>query len=285
MASYTVNFSDGSSHTYDNVPEGVDKQNVQDRATMEFGDDKKKVVDVTSGEAPQQSAVQGMGTSNPNATIGQKVIAGGQTAVNMTGQALQSPIGHVAEAAIGGKYAFNKLADLAQQYGAAKGVTPPTPAPAPAPAPSPIITPQNTGGVPRPQMPTGNPAQTMDILRAPAPSAPTMPSAPPTPPVGGPAAAQAETFLQRMASQFGGIAQKVAPALQSAAESPVGRVAGGALRIAGSAPVVGAQLMSHSAPLGPQVPMSGPQRGSEINPRTGQPWTAQDLSQYNQQYK
>lgn len=276
MASYTVKFEDGSSHTYDNVPEGIDPQNVQDRASMEFGD--KKVSGVTAGEPAQQSPIPGMGTSNPNATMGQKAIAAGQTAVNMTGQALQSPIGHVAEAAIGGKYAFNKLADLAQQYGAAKGVTPP--APAPAPAPSPIITPQNTGGVPRPQMPAGSPAQTFDALRSPAPSAP-----PATPPVGGPAAAQAETFLQRMASQFGGIAQKVAPALQSAAESPVGRVAGGALRIAGSAPVVGAQLMSHSAPLGPQVPMSGPQRGSEINPRTGQPWTAQDLSQYNQQYK
>lgn len=285
MASYTVNFSDGSSHTYDNVPEGVDKQNVQDRATMEFGDDKKKVVDVTAGEANQQSAVPGMGTSNPSATLGQKVIAGGQTALNMTGQALTHPLGHVAEAAIGGKYAFNKLSDLAQQYGAAKGAGA-APAPAPAPAPSSIITPQNTGGVPRPQMPAGSPAQTLDTLRAPAPSAPApapMPSAPA--PIGGPAAAEGQSFIQRIAQQYGQIAQKVAPTLQGIAESPVGRVAGGALRVAGSAPVVGAQLMTHSAPLGPQVPAAGPQRGGEINPRTGQPWTAQDLAQYNQQYR
>ena len=60
-----------------------------------------------------------------------------------------------------------------------------------------------------------------------APAGP-VPAAPATPPVGGPAAAQGETFLQRMAQQFGGIAQKVAPVLNN----PVTRAVGTGLNMA-----------------------------------------------------
>ena len=166
----------------------------------------------------------------------------GQSALNLTGEALQSPIGHTVETIIGGKYAFNKLADLAQQYGAAKGATPV--APPATPTPSPIVGPQNTGGVPRPQMPAGTPAQTMDTLRQ-----PMRPRAPPaTPPVGGPAAQQADSFLSSIASKYG------KPAATAIAESPVGRMAGAVLnnpvtRFAGSKAGVGLQLALHSGDL------------------------------------
>ena len=38
MASFTVNFEDGSSHVYDNVPEGVTEEQVRARANEEYGD-------------------------------------------------------------------------------------------------------------------------------------------------------------------------------------------------------------------------------------------------------
>ena len=84
------------------------------------------------------------------------------------------------------------------------------------------------------------------------------------PPVGGPAAAQGATFLERMAT----MASKYAPAA---------RVATG----------VGAMVMPGNVGqnYAAQFPQSGPMRGNEINPQTGQPWTAQELQQYSQQYR
>ena len=61
--------------------------------------------------------------------------------------------------------------------------------------------------------------QIVDKLSA---AMPKTPAAPPTPPVGGPAAAQGETFLSRMAQQFGGIAQKVSPILNNPVTRAVG---------------------------------------------------------------
>jgi hypothetical protein len=54
------------------------------------------------------------------------------------------------------------------------------------------------------------------------PKAAPVPPAPPTPPVGGVAAQQGETFLQRMAQQFGGMAQRVAPVLNNPVTRAVG---------------------------------------------------------------
>jgi len=83
-------------------------------------------------------------------------------------------------------------------------------------------------------------------------------------PVGGPAAAQGATFLERMAS----MASKYAPAA---------RVATG----------VGAMVMPGNVGqnYGAQFPQTGPMRGMEINPATGRPWTPQELQQYSQQYR
>lgn len=122
---------------------------------------------------------------------------------------------------------------LAAEYLAAKKLLPiageaigravrgaPAPAAAPAPAPGPQIqVPQNTGGVPRPQMPTGTPQQTMDILRQPAPGPQAAPAAAEAgagaqarPPVGGAPAAEGATFIQRMAA----LASQYAPAVRTA---------------------------------------------------------------------
>ena len=47
--SVTVNFEDGSSHVYDNVPDDVNDSQVQERAASQFN---KKVADVGSGTTP-----------------------------------------------------------------------------------------------------------------------------------------------------------------------------------------------------------------------------------------
>lgn len=211
MASFTVNFKDGSSHTYDNVPEGVTQDDVNARAQQENPD--KEIGGIVPAEASQASPIMGAGTENPDATFGQKALAAGQSALNLTGEALQSPIGHVAEAAYGYKKIAQPLINSYLQRGAQAMPSTGPVAPPATPTPSPIVVPQNTGGVPRPQMPAGTPAQTMDTLRQ-----PMRPMAPPaTPPVGGPAAQQADNFLSSIASKYGQVANKVAPVLNRVA--------------------------------------------------------------------
>lgn len=94
-----------------------------------------------------------------------------------------------------------------------------TPAPA-APAPGPQIqVPTNAGGVPRPQPNIGTPQQVMDTLRQPAPGPQAGPAtaemgagAQPRPIAGGAPAAEATTFLDRIAA----MASKYAPAARVA---------------------------------------------------------------------
>ena len=50
MASYTINFADGSSHTYDNVPEGVTEDQVRARAGDEYGD--KEISSIAAAQPP-----------------------------------------------------------------------------------------------------------------------------------------------------------------------------------------------------------------------------------------
>jgi hypothetical protein len=206
MASFTVTFKDGTSHTYDNVPSNVTEDQVNERATHEFGD--KEISGVSTAEAPEVTNPQGMGTYNQDTSLGQKAIATGQTAFNMANEFLGTPIGHAAEAAGAYKYGIKPTLDKYLQTRANL----PTSVPTPAPAPNQIITPQNAGGVPRPQMPTGTPAQTFDTLRTPTPA-----PAPAAPPIGGPAAQQGSGFIQSLEQKFAPMARAVAPVLQKAA--------------------------------------------------------------------
>ena len=68
MASYTVNFTDGSSHTYDNVPETVTEDQVRARASDEYGNKEISHVDgdVASSAAPAAPAGPAMPDNQPN---------------------------------------------------------------------------------------------------------------------------------------------------------------------------------------------------------------------------
>lgn len=268
--SVTVNFDDGTSHTYDNVPDEVTDDQVSARASDEFAD---KTVSGVGGGTPTPLD-QGMGSYNQETTLGQKAIAAGQTALNLGNEAVSSPLGHAAEAYLGYKKVAKPLLDkyLETRAGLPTGapVGTPTGAPPTAPVEAPRIqVPQNVGSGPRPAVSPGA-QQTFDLLKAPnATVAPT-----PAPTVGGPAAQEGSTFIQRMTQQFAPMAEKVAPALGRVAANPIVQGAG---RVLSSPITLGASLMSHSAPLGPAVPEVGPHRGMEINPTTNRPWTAQEL--------
>ena len=205
MASYTVNFEDGSSHVYDNVPDDIDQQNVQDRASMEFSD--KRVVGAVKGAAQEQQHEPGIGT---------KLAGAAQTAIGVGKDIVTSPLG---EMALGGygvkKFAIDPILEAMRARGAVPGPVSPG-----------IQVPPNTGGVPRPMT---TPTQTFNALRAPAPSIAT------GAPVAETAATQTPGLVQRgmdMASKMRQIAASrvIAPAAAAAPAmaAPAAVAAGGA---------------------------------------------------------
>ena len=135
-----------------------------------------------------------------------------------------------------------------------------------------------------PPEPTGpkiiNPA-TGQPFTQPAPGA--TPGAAPAPAPGTAAAApEGENIISRSSALWEKYGRPMSQTLGRMAESPLGRAAGGALKILGSAPVQGALLATHSENLGPQVPTKGPYAYSEVGPRG--PWTPAELQQYNKIY-
>ena len=207
MASFTVNFSDGTSHTYDNVPDNITQDQVNERASNEFSD--KEIAHISSGGPNVETAAAGP-------SIAEKVAAGIQTGFQTAG--------HIAK-----EIATNPLVDLAAAYRygpriagkmgeAWRGGPAPTGPVAPQ---SNIIVPENVGGGPRPAPSMGTPQQTFNALK-------NTPVTPPAPAVGGPAAAEGSTFIQRLAQQYGSMAQRVAPVLNN----PVTRAVGTGLNMA-----------------------------------------------------
>jgi hypothetical protein len=150
MASYTVNFEDGTSHVYDNVPDDIDQQNVQDRASMEFSD--KRVVGASKGAGAPEEQKQEPG-------IGTKIAGAAQTAVGIGKDIVTSPLGEMALGGYGAKkFALDPLLEALKTRGAV-----------PAPVNPGIQVPPNTGGVPR-QFPSQAAQQTFNALKAPAPA-------------------------------------------------------------------------------------------------------------------
>ena len=142
----------------------------------------------------------------------------------------------------GGKKLIGALGNAFRGTPAEAPPTPPAAGPvAPAPAPAAIsgqgrvlnpaditqmaekyksVQPVMAGGQPAPQNTAPNLTRAAPTVGpGPAAMAPAPTMAPPAaPPVGGPAAQQGVTFLQRMAQQYGTVAQKVAPVLAGASK-------------------------------------------------------------------
>jgi hypothetical protein len=103
--SVTVNFDDGSSHTYDNVPDQISDDEITQRAGQDFSD---KTISNIGGDQGQPT-VDTTGTAGPVAptdpSMGEKIAGGVATAANL---AAQHP---VATATAAGLYKANKVAN------------------------------------------------------------------------------------------------------------------------------------------------------------------------------
>jgi hypothetical protein len=171
------------------------------------------------------------------------------------------------EAAMNAQRGVKQVAQTTGQV--AQNVRPAVPTGAPATGPVAQTTGQVAQNV-RPAVPTGAPA-----------------TGPVAPPMGAAAneASMTNSVRQAAASRISNLMPKATEALGS-----VGRAVSPALGAAGrflsaaNPYLTAAQGLTYSKDLGPQVPTSGPLRGSEINPRTGKGWTAQELAAYKQQY-
>lgn len=99
--SVTVEFDDGTSHTYDNVPDNVTDDQVTQRASSEFGD--KTIAGVSGGAAP--AAAASTGPVAPELSLPEKAVGAVATAGQL---AMEHP---AIPAAAAGLYKANKVAN------------------------------------------------------------------------------------------------------------------------------------------------------------------------------
>lgn len=272
--SVTVNFEDGSSHVYDNVPDSVDDDQIRQRAEGDFEGIKVTGVDSSAKVAPKPEPSQAVKDYQKGEFTTEGIVGGLQTGVQLANEFLHSPLGYATEAIAGKKFVLDPVLDAIKNRG---GPVAPPAAPMPAPAAPAIQVPANTGGLPRPNISApGTPAQTFEALRSPAPRMTPVLEAPP-------AAAQQPGIMQR-GMDYARQMQRVAAdkVMQGArAAAPYAESAAGAARaIAPAAIGLTAALMPGNANQNYPVPQKGPYRGMEINPMTGRPWTPQELAQY-----
>ena len=75
--SISVSFDDGTSHTYDNVPDDVTAEQINARAQQDFGD--RKIANISEGAHPSAPALPATpGTNEPS--LGEKALGGAITA-------------------------------------------------------------------------------------------------------------------------------------------------------------------------------------------------------------
>lgn len=260
--SMNVQFDDGTSHTYDDVPDDVTQEQVDARARADYPH--KEVGQVAEGEHPMAPEIK---PPAPEPTTAEKGMGVAQTAFQLASEHPKTAgvVGDLALAALpqaaeslpivgkaitGAKYPFrlgqgmlealNRVGQAGQPMTNAAAAAPKVPMGFAPPPAGPVA---SAGAMPT--------------------QAPAMGAA--TPATGGPAAAEGATFLQRMASQFGTMARSAAPYARGATGVAAAVTPGNA-----------------GQNYGAHFPQTGPARGMEINPATGAPWTAQELQQYSQ---
>ena len=141
--SVTVNFNDGTSHVYDNVPDDVTNDEVHERASKDYPD--QQIV----GFEHNTAAPLPPPTPQPSA-MGQ-TVGFGQTGVSAINDFLQTPLGHLIEGGGVLGYGGKKLGDIMTKYAAVKNASnAPAPAPAPTPTPTTAPTPNYSNATPSP---------------------------------------------------------------------------------------------------------------------------------------
>ena len=121
MASYSVTFADGTSHAYDDVPEGVTQAEIDARAAQDFPN--KKVKEIGTAKPPEPEY-----QPSPGVAAAGGVQTGAQIAWDAANGLLSSPVGHALELGAGGVAAYRGLKNITGNWGAATQATPtPTP--------------------------------------------------------------------------------------------------------------------------------------------------------------
>lgn len=243
--SVTVTFDDGTSHTYDNVPDDVTDDQVTQRAGGDFTD--KTITGVVGGAAPAANTEMPGGAVAPQELgFGEKAVGAAATAANL---AMQHP---AIPAAAAGLWKANKVANAYIKSKEAEAAASQARTAQQAETAAAQLEQSRArmaermaraGGVAQPGGlvdAAGNPISsapkpTMSAMPgAGAGPAPTMPEAPPS----------SSNYMSRMTQ----LAERYLPAAKSAVGA-VGRVAAPVARVLGSAPAMGAQLMLHSGGL------------------------------------
>lgn len=242
--SVTVRFNDGTSHVYDDVPDDVSDEQVQERASKDFN----KSIEAL-GPKPMEGEEPGMGTKVMGAvqTAGQvlapvaELYAGKKLVFDPLMEAIKNRGGPVNPAQMG------QAVQTGAQATGTYGQTPRTPNLRVAP-------PSNAGAQAFEQM-------AQQVTR-PQPQAPSMMQ-------------QGMDMFNKMRQIA---AQRVMPAAGEmfSSASPYIKGAGGV-----AAALTPGNIGQN---YGAQFPQAGPMRGMEINPNTNRPWTPQELAMYKQQY-
>ena len=266
--SVTVNFADGTTHVYDDVPDEVSNDEVNQRAQQDFS----KPIQAVGAPSPTEKATENYNNSNMLDKFGGVVAAGS----NLVGQALTSPVGVAAEALLGKQFLYDPLVDAIKNRGGP--IAPQTMPPAGMQQAAQTAA-QNTGtyGAPRtPNLrvaPSNAGAQAFEQmgqqLTRPQPTQPGI-------------IQQGMDYANKIRQLAYEKAMQGAKGVGTAIESAAPTAGAIASRMAPYVKAGGALgAMSYSAPLGPKVPMQGPYKGMEINPMSGRPWTLQELQQIN----
>jgi hypothetical protein len=252
--SVTVNFEDGTSHTYDNVPDDVTNDLVQDRAHGEFPD--KVVAGFDHGEVGGGPAAP-MPAPTPEIGMGEKVLGAAQTAGQM---AIEHPavagsvVGLYKANQLGNRYVeAKKIAAEAERLQAETAAR--TAADHQTLQREKIAERVARTATPMPETPRILGANGAPMTPAAPGSIPTPTAAPMTAPVSAPVAPpatpaqQGSTFLQRMAQMVDTVSPEVKAVGQTVAkyaapvlQHPITRAVTGPIG-------VGVQLATHSGGL------------------------------------
>ena len=120
--SMSVTFDDGTSHTYDDVPDEITQEQVNARATEQYPD--RKILNVSEGSHPEAPPLP---TANQlqqeQSGLGTTALGIGKQAFDYTNQFLSSPIGHLAEGAAAALYGGSKIGSAIRKAGDTSGLS------------------------------------------------------------------------------------------------------------------------------------------------------------------
>ena len=107
--SVTVNFADGTTHVYDDVPDEVSNDEVNQRAQQDFS----KPIEAVGAPSPTEKATENYN----NSSMLDKILGAVPAGANLAGQALTSPVGIAAETLLGKKFLYDPLVDAIKNRG------------------------------------------------------------------------------------------------------------------------------------------------------------------------